>query len=125
MVAHEIWMDAGDNLSSAYTKVAGYDGTAQTYTITTGLRAAGALHRIRVRAKNALGGLSEFSEALFVAVGPVPVAPAAPVKDVAKSGPGEIAVDWAPLAAAALPLTGYRLYSDLGRDDVFTLIYDG
>ena len=124
---HEIWIDAGDSLSSAFTLVPGYNGISPTYTITTadGLGTAGKLHRIRVTAENAQGISSDPSPYLLVQVGPVPQAPAAPTKDVGRSGDGEIMVTWSPLSASDLPLLGYRLYSDFGLDHNFVMVYDG
>jgi hypothetical protein len=74
---------------------------------------------------NADGVYSEFSEVLVVHLGSVPAAPDAPTKVVARSGAGEIAVSWDPLVGETLPVLGYRLYSDLGLDHEFYLLYDG
>jgi hypothetical protein len=131
ILEHQILIDAGDDPTSAFRLLDGagsYDGLAATYTLTAAVDALGApgtVYRIKVRAKNTDDALSEESEALVVALGAVPAAPALPFKDDAASGPGEIAVGWTPLAAATLPLLGYRLYSDLGLDDGLHLVYDG
>jgi len=127
VVSYGIYLDAGNDMTSAFSELADYDGLAATYIIDVndGLGAPGSLYRIKVLAKNEWDIASEFSEELVVALGSVPAAPGAPVKVVEGSGANEIAVDWVQNAAETLPVYGYRLYSDLGVDDEFSLIFDG
>lgn len=91
VTAHEVWIDSGGDLTSSFRKVTTYDGSAQTCTVTRAadsLGLAGTLYRFKVRAKNADGVYSELSDALVVALGSVPAAPAAPTKDDDASGDG-------------------------------------
>jgi hypothetical protein len=93
VASYEIWRDAGNDLTSAFTLLSGvgsYNGYASTYQLTVaadGLGAASTLYRIKVRAKNADAVYSEYSDSLVVALGSVPTAPSTPVKDDAASGP--------------------------------------
>ena len=127
VTSYAIFIDAGDDLTSAFTEIADYDGVAATYTIDAddGLGAPGTLYRLKVLAKNEWDISSAFSEELVVALGSVPAAPATPVKVIAASAANEIAVDWPENAAETLPIYGYRLYSDFGLDDEFSLVFDG
>jgi len=83
------------------------------------------MYRIKTRAENLNGLHSEYSDALVVALGSVPAPPSKPVKVVEASGPEQIAVRWNPLSGETLPVYGYRLYSDLGTDDEYQLVFDG
>ncbi len=125
--SYEIWMDPGDDMTSSFQQVTQYGGTATTYTLglADGLGAPGTLYRLKVRAKNEDDVVSEFSDVLVVALGSVPGAPSTPVKNIAASGAGEIAVLWDPPAGDTLPILGYRLYSDQGLDSSFSLVFDG
>ena len=128
--SYEIWVDEGDDLTSDFRQVTGggYDGVSPFYTLQTDLDTLGppgTVYRLKVRAKNEDDVYSEFSDPLVVALGSVPAAPSTPVKDIGASGAEEIAVDWDPLIGGTLPIYGYRLYSDLGSDDEFSLVFDG
>jgi hypothetical protein len=127
VVSYEIWMDAGDDMSSAFSEITDYDGLSATYTIDTddGLGAPGTLYRIKVLAKNEWDVVSEFSEDLVVALGSVPASPSTPLKVIEASGANEIAVDWDENTGDTLPVYGYRLYSDIGLDDEYFLLFDG
>lgn len=131
VASYEIWVDEGNDMASDFSMLAGpgsYDGVSPTYTLSAavdGLGAPGTLYRIKVRARNSDGVPSDDSEVLVVALGSVPAGPSSPVKDVVASGAGQIAVHWEPLAGGTLPLLGYRLYSDLGLDHDFHLVFDG
>ena len=83
------------------------------------------MYRLKVRAKNVAGVYSEFSNSLVVALGSVPGAPSKPEKVIGASGPKQIAVQWNEVTGGTLPIYGYRLYSDLGLDDNFSIVFDG
>jgi hypothetical protein len=131
VASYELWLDAGGDLTSAFTKLTDlltgtsiYDGSSATITHTitqadAGLGAAGTLYRVKVRAKNSDDVVSGYSDELVVALGSVPAAPATPTKDLVASGPGQIALEWAANTADTLPVYGYRLYSDLGTEGGF------
>lgn len=92
-------------------------------------------HRIRIRAKTTTGSCgapgeftycSDYSDSIVVALGSVPTAPTPPpTKDDAASGAEEIAVTWSQITGNTLPVFGYKLYSDLGTEQDFVLVYDG
>lgn len=127
VTSYAIYLDAGNDMTSAFTELTDYDGVAASYTVDAddGLGAPGTLYRIKVLAKNEWDIASGFSEELVVALGSVPAAPGAPVKVISGSAANEIAVDWVENSPETLPIYGYRLYSDLGVDDEFSLIFDG
>mmetsp|Transcript_23476 Transcript_23476/g.36160 ORF Transcript_23476/g.36160 Transcript_23476/m.36160 type:complete len:283 (-) Transcript_23476:2952-3800(-) len=125
--SHELSMSVGDDMSADFTVVPGYNGNDATYTVVSsdGLGSAGALHRFRVRVKNTDDAYSDYSDVLVVALGSVPAAPSAPTKDISSSGDGEIAVTWTALTGETLDVYGYRLYSDLGVEGGYSMIFDG
>lgn len=127
VVSYEIYLDGGDDMTSAFTELTDYDGLANSYTIDAddGLGTPGTLYRVKVLARNEWDVPSEFSEVLVVALGAVPAGPSTPVKVVDASGANEIAVDWDENTGETLPIYGYRLYSDMGLDDEFHLLFDG
>ena len=98
-----------------------------TYTVVAadGLGSLAELHTFKTLAKNEDGVDSEFSDVLIVKLGAVPAAPNAPTKNLGASGDGEIAVAWEALAGETLPVLGYKLYSDLGIEGGFQLVFNG
>jgi hypothetical protein len=118
--SYEIWIDAGDDLTSDFRKLAGagsYNGVDDTYTIqkvADTLGDPGTIYRIKILAKNEDAVDSLFSDELVVALGSVPSKPSKPTKNILASGAGQIAIDWAPITTDTLHIFGYRLYSDLG-----------
>lgn len=75
---YELWIDAGNDLSSDFHKATTYDGIALTHTLTAAddsIGPPGALFRLKYRAKNVDGQFSEFSKELIFALGSVPSAP--------------------------------------------------
>lgn len=75
---YELWIDAGNDLSSNFHKVTTYDGIALTHTLTAAddsIGPPGALFRLKYKAKNVEGQFSEFSKELIFALGSVPSAP--------------------------------------------------
>jgi len=72
----ELLRDAGDNYTSAFVNVTGYNGQDLTYsfTVATDGVVAGKTYRITTRSKNAIG-YSSNSTITYVAFGPVPGAP--------------------------------------------------
>lgn len=125
--SYELWIDAGNDLSSAFTIVASYGGTATTHILdtTTDSLTTGQYYRVKYRAKNANNQYSDYSDGLLFAFGPVPNTPATPTKTIASSTWNSIAIAWAKNTGDTLPLTGYKLYADSGRNDDYTLVYDG
>lgn len=78
LLGTELWRDAGDDFSSVFVLVAGYDGASPTYGLTAvdGM-APGKTYRLKSRSFNAIGA-SVDSIAAYVAFGDVPGAPGQP-----------------------------------------------
>jgi len=125
---YELWIDAGNDLSSAFRKITTYDGITKYHTLTTAddsLGAPGTIYRIKYRAKNLDNQYSEFSKNMIFALGSVPSPPSTPVKDDDLSSNISIALHWNKITTDVLPVIGYKLYADLGHDDDFKLVFDG
>ena len=61
---YELWIDAGDDTLSDFTKVAAYSGFTTPFTLTKtrdGLKDAGTVYRVKFRAVNELDKFSLFS----------------------------------------------------------------
>lgn len=77
---YELWVDAGDNFTSDFRQVTGYDDNAIIYkaTVADGLD-KGKTYRFISRAVNEIGP-SDFSLFSYIAFGDVPDAPGAPLR---------------------------------------------
>lgn len=108
----ELWVDAGNNFFSGFTKISNYNGLTGAYSVTAadGL-SSGVIYRFISRAKNLIG-YSEFSVEAFIAFGDTPHKPAAPTRLVSTAT--SITVKWTEPAAGALTTMGYILNMDDG-----------
>ena len=124
---YQLEIDAGNNLTSPFSIVSGYGGTAMSYTLgsTTPLGAPGTLYRVRLVAVNTDAVMSDYSEVLLVALGALPSKPNSPFKNLAGSSQNEILVQWNEVTGDTLTIQGYKLYADSGRADDLKLIFDG
>lgn len=127
---YELYIDAGGDLSSAFTKVASYPATGftsqhQLTKATDNLKAAGTLYRAKFKAINNDNMASELSDELVFALGAVPSAPGVPTKEIALSTRDSILVKWAAVTTDTLKILGYKLYADSGHADELKLVYDG
>lgn len=123
---YEVHVDAGDDLTSAFSQMT-YDGSASTITLTLGTDvtgSTGSLFRAKYIAKNEDNVYSEYSEELLFKMGGVPTAPGIPTKVVEDSDANQIAIKWT-ASGGDLPILGYLVYADSGRDDEYSLVYDG
>lgn len=127
--SYQLEIDSGDDLTSTFSIVTGYDGTSLTYTLTNGtdfsVTASGTLFRVRTAAINEDGLMSDYSEVLLCALGGFPSAPTAPFKVLDESSATSIMIEWDRVVGDTLPIQGYKLYADTGRADDFSLVYDG
>lgn len=71
------------------------------------------------------GHKSAFSGELLFALGALPSTPAAPTKILDQSKENSIVVTWVKITGDTLPIFGYKVYADSGRNDDFVLAYDG
>lgn len=104
-----------------------YDGSASTITLTLGADitgSTGSLFRAKYIAKNEDGVYSEYSEELLFKMGGVPTAPGTPMKVDEESDADQIAIEWT-ASGGDLPILGYLVYADSGKDDEYSLVYDG
>ena len=129
ITSYQLEIDEGGDLTSSFAIVAGYSGTALSYTLTNGTdfttTTAGTLYRIRIAAKNEDNQLSEYSEVLLAALGGLPSKPTNIVKVLDESSATSIMISWDKITSDVLPIQGYKLYADSGRADELVLAYDG
>lgn len=81
IIDYELWVDAGDDFSSAFTKLTNYNGASLIYganNANDGI-VIGKTYRFKTRSHNLIG-FSEFSEDGYIAFGDVPSTPAAPTR---------------------------------------------
>ena len=119
---HTLYIDGG-SLGSAFTPVAGYDGQASTFTISTGLT-AGTWYRFVTTATNIYGESAQSQETRG-APGAKPGKPAL-LQRGSTSTRTQLAIKWAVEPDTALPISGYSLECDNGSGDgTFTEIWNG
>lgn len=120
---YELWVDAGNNFSSDFTKIMGYNGQSNTYVASSvdGL-SIGMKYRFISRSQNIIG-FSDFSTESYIAFGDVPFAPDAPTR--LASSETSIEVTWKPPADSDLSVTGYILNVDDGRNTDLLPVYIG
>ena len=82
------------------------------------------IYTFKYVAQNALG-LSEDSDLLQVAIAGPPNTPSMPTFVVAECNRTQITLQWDSGTSPDTPVTGYRLYSDLGLNGDYFLVYDG
>lgn len=91
---YELWIDAGNDSTSAFREVTGFT-FAPTYTLTTaadGLGAPGTIYRLKIRAVNQDGTSSLFSSEMIFALASLPSPPSTVVKNIANSKKDTISV---------------------------------
>lgn len=86
--------------------------------------ASGLVYTFKFVAINSIG-TSPDSDLLKVVLARPPSTPAAPGFNILKSNRTSITVTWSMGVSLDTPVTGYRLYSDLGLNGDYSLIYDG
>jgi hypothetical protein len=120
---YELYVDGGDDFSSAFTIVSGYDGTSSAYDISAadGIT-LGETYRFKTRAYNSKG-YSDYSDESYIAFGDIPATPAAPT--LKTSSKTSITVEWTEPATGDLSITGYILNMDDGRNSDIESIYIG
>ncbi len=107
---YDLYVDGGDDFTSAYTVVAGYDKTSSTYapSVATDGLVAGKTYRFTYKATNSFGA-SEKSNPVIVGIGAKAVAPTLIEKNVSLSNSTSISVWWEQVTTSDLPILGYRL----------------
>jgi hypothetical protein len=70
----ELWKDAGNNFTSAFTLVTNHSGILSSYLFTSSDMVLSRTYRIKVLSRNAHGA-SAFSTITYIAFGPVSTAP--------------------------------------------------
>lgn len=120
----ELWIDAGDDFSSSFTNVTGYNGQDLAYGFTAGTDglSVGKTYRIKTRSINAIGA-SSFSDTTYVAFGAVAGAPGQPQR--VTSTRTSITVNWTAPSSVELPITGYILNMDDGVNKDLAPVYIG
>jgi hypothetical protein len=126
LTQHALYIDGG-SLASSFTLVTGYDGQADTYTVTTAGEGilAGERYRFISTASNEHGE-SASSPEVRAAVGQLPATPAKLTRSPALSTRTQLAVTWAVAPDTEIPITGYALEWDNGEGDgVYYEIWNG
>jgi hypothetical protein len=123
IIGYELYVDAGDDFTSEFTKLEGYTGESTVYEATEadGLE-LGKTYRFESRAEN-LMGFSELSTASYIAFGAVPNVPDPPSRTA--SSPTSISVEWSAPATGDLDVSGYILNMDDGFKTDLLPIYIG
>ena len=85
----------------------------------------GTLYRVKILAVNDKGLKSAFSNDCIFALASLPARPNAVFKNNDLSTSDSIYVQWQRVTVGTLPILGYKLYADTGRNDDLRLIYDG
>jgi hypothetical protein len=129
LLATALEVDAGDDYTSAFSGVTGYDGASASYGLTAGAEGLvlGRTYRLRTRSTNAVGA-SDYSLVAYVAFGGVPGAPSAPQR--VGSTRTSVTVRWDPPAPSADPaedlaVAGYVLSMDDGVHSHLAPVYVG
>lgn len=118
ILAYYLYINEGFD-GTAYHKVTTYDGDSMVFTINAGEQfgsmtvTAGLTYTIKFVAQNVIG-YSEDSDLLQVAIARPPIKPNMPIFDATRSTKTQITVLWQLGVSQDSPVTGYRLYSDLG-----------
>jgi len=126
---YELYCNEGAD-GSAFHKITAYSGGASTYTVNVGdsigghTIAVGNIYTFKYVAINAIGS-SEDSDQIQVAIARAPTTPAAPTFNSELSNRTVNRIEWVAGTSLDSPVTGYHLYSDLGLDGDYFLIYDG
>jgi len=128
VVSYELEIDQGNDSTSEFRLLTSYSQFAELHTLTQttdSLGPVGTVYRVRIRAVNAEGIKSEYSNECLFKFGPLPSQPAPVEKNDMLSDQSSIYVEWTRLENELLPILGYRLYADSGKNDDIVLIYDG
>jgi hypothetical protein len=97
-----------------------------TLTVATdSLGTPGTIYRAKILAVNKEDIKSLHSNECLFALGALPSQPSAVTKNDQLSGALSIYVEWSKLQSETLPVLGYMLYADTGKNDDLRLIYDG
>ena len=127
ITGYELWIDDGE-LSETFTKIDSYDGTSQSFTLTTALETTlvqGKVYRIKFLAKNEMGS-SEFSDLISVALCDLPPQPQAITKNIELSTDTKLVIDWDFVSDTQLPgglITNYRILMDSNISGDFREVY--
>jgi hypothetical protein len=107
--------------------VSGYDGTAETYVVTTGVEGvvSGEKYRFVTTATN-IHGESARSQEVRPAVGALPAVPSQLTRSLLLSTRTQLTIEWAIEPDTEIPITGYALEWDQAEDEgVFYEIWNG
>ena len=90
-----------------------------------GLDGPGTLYRVKIVAVNEDGLKSPDSNECLFALGALPSKPNVVRKNDQRSSGLAIFVEWDKITTDTLPILGYKLYADSGKNDPLRLVYDG
>lgn len=127
VVGYELYIDEGDNTLSQFRKLSSYSVFKKLHTLTVvndGLGALKTLYRVKLRAVNERGMYSEFSNELLFYFAPLPSQVASIRKNPLKSSSDSIAVEWDIIKFDTIPVLGYKLYANTGRNEPLRLVYE-
>ena len=121
---YELWVDAGDDFTSTFTKLTGYSNNQMVYLATQQVDGLvnGKTYRFISRSRNPIN-FSEFSAYGYIAFGDVPSTMSRP--QITASSETSLSVVWSAPSASSLPIRGYILNMDNGDDTDPVPIYIG
>jgi len=121
---YELWVDAGDDFTSSFTKLVGYSNNAMVYLATQQVDGLvlGKTYRFISRSKNPID-YSAYSPYGYIAFGDVPTTMSRPL--ITASSETSLSVVWTAPAASTLTIKGYILNMDNGDDTDPVPIYIG
>lgn len=121
---YELWVDAGDDFTSEFTKLSGYSNNAMVYLATSQVDGLvdGKTYRFISRSKNPVG-YSDYSSYGYIAFGDVPTPMARPL--ITASTETSLSVVWTAPTVSSLPIKGYILNIDKGDDTDPVPVYIG
>ena len=127
VLSYALYMDSGSLGSQAFTLVPGYDGSAETYVVTTGVEGvvSGEKYRFVTTATN-VHGESARSPEVRPAVGALPATPSQLTRSLTLSTRTQLTIEWAIEPDTEIPITGYALEWDQAEGEgVFYEIWNG
>jgi len=129
IIKYHLYINEGLD-GTPYHEVTTYDGQSFVYTLNVGqvlgtmTVTKGLTYTYKYTAENVIG-MSDDSDQLQVAFARPPNTPVMPTFDETRSTRTQITVKWTLGVSLDSPVTGYRLYSDLGLQGDFFMVYDG
>jgi hypothetical protein len=90
---------------------------------TDNLGAPGTLYRVKISAVNEEGMSSDFSNEFLFKLGSLPSKPAQVNKNDAESSGESIYLEWDMITEDTLPVLGYKLYANTGRNEPLTMVF--